>query len=54
MFCDKCGTAAHADQRFCGHCGREFVGGGVAGLLRPGRVSEHLRLLGILWPRFRR
>jgi hypothetical protein len=51
MFCDRCGTAAQADQRYCGKCGREFVGGGV-GLPRRSRVQEHIRLLGILWLAF--
>ena|SRR5579884_3622828 len=49
MFCDKCGTEAKPSQRFCSHCGREFAGGAKSSLARPGRVSEHIRLLGILW-----
>ena len=49
MFCDKCGSATHADQRFCGKCGRELAGGAGAGFPRRSRVSEHIRLLGILW-----
>src|SRR5580704_12562352 len=40
MFCDKCGSAIEADQRFCGKC---------VGAPRRSRVSEHIRLLGILW-----
>jgi hypothetical protein len=49
MFCDKCGSAVAADQRFCGKCGREFTGSASAGFPRPNRVREHIRLLGILW-----
>jgi predicted nucleic acid-binding Zn ribbon protein len=49
MFCDKCGTAVQADQRFCSRCGREFTGTMVIGHPRRGRVQEHIRLLGILW-----
>jgi hypothetical protein len=51
MFCDKCGSAIQADQRFCGKCGREFANAGV-GFPRPSRVREHIRLLGILWLAF--
>ena len=49
MFCDKCGTAVQADQRFCSRCGREFTGTMVVGYPRRSRVQEHIRLLGILW-----
>src|SRR5579863_2265183 len=49
MFCDKCGTAVQADQRFCSRCGREFTGTMAVGYPRRSRVQEHIRLLGILW-----
>jgi hypothetical protein len=49
MFCDKCGTALQAGQRFCPACGKEIVGGTQWAQLRRGRVSSHIRLLGILW-----
>jgi uncharacterized membrane protein YvbJ len=49
MFCDKCGTAVQADQRFCNRCGKEFMGATVIGYPRRSRVREHIRLLGILW-----
>ncbi len=52
MFCDKCGSALQADQRFCGKCGREIVGGAGVGSPRRSRVGEHVRLLGILWLAF--
>lgn len=31
MFCDKCGSAIQADQRFCGKCGKEFAAGAGGG-----------------------
>jgi hypothetical protein len=49
MFCDKCGAALQMDQRFCSRCGKEFSAATVIGYPRPGRVQEHIRLLGILW-----
>jgi hypothetical protein len=36
-------------QRFCPSCGKEVVGGAQWEQLRRGRVSAHIRLLGILW-----
>jgi len=52
MFCDRCGAAVQADQRFCGKCGKEFAAASVVGFPRPGRVASHVRLLGILWLAF--
>jgi zinc ribbon protein len=49
MFCDKCGNAVQADQRFCSRCGKEFSGTLVAGYPQRNRVRDHIRLLGILW-----
>jgi len=52
MFCDRCGASVAADQRFCGRCGREFVGGTGGPVLafpRRSRVGEHIRLVAILW-----
>jgi hypothetical protein len=49
MFCDRCGSEVQADQRFCDRCGREFGMATVAGYPRRSRVTEHIRLLGILW-----
>jgi len=49
MFCDRCGAALASDQRFCGRCGKEFVGGTIVAFPRRSRVREHIRLLGILW-----
>ena len=47
MFCDRCGAAVQADQRFCGQCGRQFTS--FVAQPAPGRVQEHIRMLGILW-----
>ena len=49
MFCDKCGAAVQADQRYCSRCGKEFAAGAVISFPRRSRVGEHVRLLGILW-----
>src|SRR6266571_4220430 len=49
MFCDKCGSSLQTGQRFCPSCGKEVVGGAQWAQLRRGRVSAHIRLLGILW-----
>jgi zinc-ribbon domain len=49
MFCDKCGSSLEGGQRFCPSCGKEVVGGAQWAQLRRGRVSAHIRLLGILW-----
>jgi len=48
MFCDKCGTALQADQRFCSRCGKEITGP-MVGYPQRNRVREHVRLLGIFW-----
>src|SRR5438552_11033706 len=47
MFCDKCGSSLQTGQR--PSCGKEVVGGAQWAQLRRGRVSAHIRLLGILW-----
>ncbi len=49
MFCDSCGAQLQADQRFYSHCGKAIVGGAHLAYPAPGRVQQHLRLLGILW-----
>jgi predicted nucleic acid-binding Zn ribbon protein len=49
MFCNRCGTAVQADQRFCSRCGRQFTETMVVGYPHRSRVQEHIRLLGILW-----
>ena len=49
MFCDVCGTELGAGQQFCSRCGKKVVAGTSLAYPRPGRVQEHIRLLGILW-----
>jgi hypothetical protein len=49
MFCDGCGTALAAGQRYCSRCGKECAGVISVGYPRRSRVQEHVRLLAILW-----
>jgi hypothetical protein len=49
MFCDACGAEIAAGQEFCARCGKKVVAGAHLAYPRPGRVQEHIRLLGILW-----
>jgi len=49
MFCDGCGAAVEPGQSFCSKCGKQIVGSIVAVRTMPGRVQQHLHLLGILW-----
>jgi hypothetical protein len=49
MFCDGCGTAVQPAQSFCSRCGKQIVGPVSLMQPMPGRVQEHVRLLGILW-----
>ena len=49
MFCDRCGAALQAEQAFCSKCGKQIVGPVSTSQLLPGRVQNHLHLLGILW-----
>jgi hypothetical protein len=46
MFCDQCGAQLQAGQSNCLRCGKPIIG---LIQLRPNRVKEHVRLLGILW-----
>jgi len=52
MFCDGCGTAVQAGQSYCSKCGKQIVGPVIAGAPLPGRVQQHVHLLGILWLAF--
>jgi hypothetical protein len=49
MFCDGCGAVVQAGQAFCSKCGKQIVGPVAISHPRPGRVQEHVHLLGILW-----
>jgi hypothetical protein len=48
MFCDSCGASLQPEQGFCSACGKE-VRAGANAYLKPRRVQQHVRLLGILW-----
>lgn len=52
MYCDGCGTAMQVGQAFCSRCGKQIVGSVSMARPTPGRVQEHVRLLGILWLAF--
>jgi len=51
MFCDGCGAPVQAGQAFCSKCGKQILGPIAMAVPRPtpGRVQEHVHLLGILW-----
>ena len=49
MFCDGCGAPVQPGQAFCSKCGKQIVGPISAMQPLPGRVREHVRLLGLLW-----
>jgi hypothetical protein len=50
MFCDGCGSELHAQSNFCNRCGKPITGPTPAGKPARRNLSEHIRLLGILWP----
>lgn len=52
MFCDGCGAAVQAGQAFCSRCGKQIVGSVSVMQPRPGRVQNHVRLLGLFWLAF--
>jgi hypothetical protein len=49
MFCDGCGAAVQPGQTFCSKCGKQIVGPISLVQPRPGRVQEHVRMLGLFW-----
>ena len=49
MFCDGCGGAVQAGQSFCSKCGKQVIGVIPNLVQAPGRVQQHLQLLGIFW-----
>jgi len=49
MYCDGCGAAMQPGQAFCSKCGKQIVGPVSLVQPRPGRVQEHVRLLGLFW-----
>jgi hypothetical protein len=52
MFCDACGAVVQPGQGFCSKCGKQIVGPVSLAQPRPGRVQEHVRLLGLFWLAF--
>lgn len=48
MFCDGCGAAVQAGQKFCPACGRQ-LGMALVAPVAPSRVERHLSLVAILW-----
>jgi hypothetical protein len=52
MFCDGCGSPVQPGQGFCSRCGKQIVGPISLAQPQPGRVHEHVRLLGLLWLAF--
>ena len=52
MFCDGCGAAVQPGQAFCSRCGKQIVGPVSVMQPLPGRVQEHVRLLGLFWLAF--
>ena len=49
MFCDACGAPVQPGQGFCSKCGKQIIGPVSLIQPRPGRVQEHVRLLGLFW-----
>lgn len=49
MFCDGCGGQLQPGQAFCSKCGKQIVDPGSIVRSQPGRVQQHVHLLGILW-----
>lgn len=52
MFCDGCGAAVQPGQTFCSRCGKQIIGQVSVMQPRPGRVQNHVRLLGLFWLAF--
>ena len=49
MFCDGCGNPVQPGQPFCSKCGKQLLGPVAAFQAMPGRVRQHVHMLGILW-----
>ena len=49
MFCDACGGAVQPGQAFCSKCGKQIVGPVSMMQPLPGRVRQHVHLLGLMW-----
>ena len=51
MYCDRCGTQVPDNAHFCSTCGKALGGFGAASAAPSGlgRVTRHIRIVGILW-----
>ena len=49
MFCERCGTPVQPGEAYCSKCGKQIMGPVLLAQPRPGRVQEHVRLLGLFW-----
>jgi len=49
MFCDACGNEIEGSNNFCNRCGKS-LNAPLVQSSRLSKLSEHIRLLGILWP----
>ena len=49
MFCERCGTPIQPGEAYCSKCGKQIMGPVLLAQPRPGRVHEHVRLLGLFW-----
>lgn len=49
MYCDACGAEVQPGQSFCGKCGKQIIGPVSLAQPLPGRVREHVRLVGLFW-----
>jgi len=52
MFCDGCGGAVQPGQAYCSKCGKQIIGPVSLTQPLPGRVQNHVRLLGLFWLAF--
>ncbi len=52
MFCDGCGAVVQPGQTFCSKCGKQILGQIAVMQARPGRVQNHVKLVGLFWLAF--
>src|ERR1051326_8335348 len=52
MFCDGCGGGVKAGKAFCSKWGKQIIGPVSLMQPLPGRVQNHVRLLGLFWLAF--
>ena len=49
MFCERSGTRVQPGEAYISKCGKQIMGPVLLAQARPGRVQEHVRLLGLFW-----